>query len=152
MSMSKITPDDILESLYNLRIRESDQIKTVLELYDLEIHQKISKPDYQTLKTMVKRSIDQKLRLRNFDARNEKIETGAVVTSRRGSSGIEREKGFCYQWKAEGQCSRGDNCSFQHDEQNVQNRHQRPLRPLKHRKKKDSQRPKSIWEVCSTTV
>ena len=82
--MSKIPSDDVLESLYKLRIRESDQLKTVLELYDMEIHQKISKPDYQKLNTMVKRSIDQKLlRLRNFDARNEKIETGAVVTSRR---------------------------------------------------------------------
>ena len=47
--------------LYNLRIRESDQL-TVLELHDLEIHQKISKPDCQRLKKMVKRSRDQKLR------------------------------------------------------------------------------------------
>ena len=60
--------DDILESLYKLRIRESAQLKTVLELYDTEIHQKTSVPNYQKLKTMVKRSIDQKLRLRNFDA------------------------------------------------------------------------------------
>ena len=73
--MSKIPSDDVLESLYKLRIRESDQLKTVLELYDLEIHQKISMHHYQKLKTMVKRNIDQKLRLRNFDARNERIET-----------------------------------------------------------------------------
>ena len=38
--MTKIPPDDDLESLYKLRIRESDQLKTVLELYDMEIHQK----------------------------------------------------------------------------------------------------------------
>ena len=91
------------KSLYKLRIRESDQLKTVLELYDMEIHKKISKPNYHKLKTMVKRSIDQKLRLRDFDARNERIETGAVFTSRRGLSGIERGKGVCYQWKAKGQ-------------------------------------------------
>ena len=66
LSMSKIPSDDILESLRKLRIRESDQLKTVLELYDVEIHQKISVPNYQKLKTMVKRSIDRKLRLRNF--------------------------------------------------------------------------------------
>ena len=36
------------ESLYNLRIRESDQLKTVLELYDMEIHQKISTHNYQS--------------------------------------------------------------------------------------------------------
>ena len=93
LSMTKIPPDDILESLYQLRILESDQLTTVLELFDMEIHQKISMPNYQKLKTMVKRSKDQKLRLRTFDARSERIETGAVVTSRRRSSGIERGQG-----------------------------------------------------------
>ena len=33
-SMTKIPPDDILEILYKLRIRESDQLETVLDLYD----------------------------------------------------------------------------------------------------------------------
>ena len=60
--------------LVQIKKCESDQLKNVLELSDLEIHQKISKPEYQKLKTMVKRSIDQKLRLQNFDARNERIE------------------------------------------------------------------------------
>ena len=50
LSTTKIPPDDILESLYKLRIRESDQLKTVVELYDMEIHQKISMHDSQTLK------------------------------------------------------------------------------------------------------
>ena len=49
MFMTKVPPDDILESVYKLRIRESDQLKTVLELYDMEIHQKISRPDYQKI-------------------------------------------------------------------------------------------------------
>ena len=47
LSMSKIPSDDVLESLFKLRTRESDQLKTVQELYDLEIHQKISMPNYQ---------------------------------------------------------------------------------------------------------
>ena len=34
--------DDVLENLYKLRIRESEKLKTVLEMYDLETHQKIS--------------------------------------------------------------------------------------------------------------
>ena len=46
--------------------------------------------NYQKLKTMMKRRIDQKLRLRKFDARHEKIETGAAVKSRRGQRGVER--------------------------------------------------------------
>ena len=55
LSMAKIPHDDILEGLYKLRIRESEKIKTVLELYDLETHQKKLGPDYHRLKTMVKR-------------------------------------------------------------------------------------------------
>ena len=65
---------------------------------------------------MVKRSIDQKLRLRNFDARNDRIETGAVVRSRSGQRGVARGQWECCQWKAKVQCSRGDKCGFGHDE------------------------------------
>ena len=70
LSMTKIPPDDILEGLYKLRIRESEKLKTVLELYDLELHQKKIGPDYHKWKTMVTRSIQQNLRNSNFGARN----------------------------------------------------------------------------------
>ena len=40
LAMTKIPLDDILDWLYKLRIRESEKLRTVLELYDLEIHQK----------------------------------------------------------------------------------------------------------------
>ena len=71
--------DDVLESLYKLRVRASDQVKTVLELYDMEIHHEISMLNNHKLKTMVESSIGQKLRSRDFDARHGKIETGSVV-------------------------------------------------------------------------
>ena len=60
--MTKIPPDEILEGLYKLRIRESEKLRTVLELYDLEIHQKKLGPDYHRLKKMVKRRIEQDVR------------------------------------------------------------------------------------------
>ena len=66
--MTEIPPDDILEGFYKLRIRESEKLKTVLELYDQEIRQKKAGPDYHRLKAMVKRSIDQDLRNKNFGA------------------------------------------------------------------------------------
>ena len=75
--MTKIPPDDILEGLYKLRIRESEKLKTVLELYNMEIHQKKIGPDNHRLKTMVKRSIEQDLRNRNFGARNGNYERNA---------------------------------------------------------------------------
>ena len=79
LCMTKIPPDDILEGLYKLRIRESEKIKTVLELYDLETHQKKLGPDYHRLKTMVKRSIEQDIRNNNFGSRNGNDERNAVV-------------------------------------------------------------------------
>ena len=73
--MTKIPHDDILEGLYKLRIRESEKLKTVLELYDLETHQKKLGPDYHRLKTMVKRSIEQEIRNKNFGSTNGNYET-----------------------------------------------------------------------------
>ena len=75
----KIPPDDIFEGLYKLRIRESEKPKTILELYDLETHQKKFEPDFHRLKTMVKRSIEQDSRSRNFGARNGNDERNALV-------------------------------------------------------------------------
>ena len=66
LSMAKIPHDEILEGLYKLRIRESEKLKTVLELYDLETHQKKLGPDHHRLKTMVKRSIEEDKRNKNF--------------------------------------------------------------------------------------
>ena len=70
LSMTQIPTDDILESLCKLRIRDSEKLKTVLDLYDMKIHQKKAGPAYRRLKTMVKRSIEQNLRIKNFEARN----------------------------------------------------------------------------------
>ena len=85
--MTKMPPDDILESLYKLRIRESAQLKTMLELHDKEIHHKISIPNNQKLKTMVKK----------FDARHGKMESGAVVKSRKGRIGVAGGKRYLLQ-------------------------------------------------------
>ena len=79
LSVTKIPSDDIWEGLYKLRKRESEKLKTVLELYNMEIHQKKMGPDYQRLKTMVKRSIEHNQRIKNFEARNGNYETNPVV-------------------------------------------------------------------------
>ena len=47
LTMTQIPSDEIL------RMRESEKLKTVLELYKMEIHQKKDGPDYHRLKTMV---------------------------------------------------------------------------------------------------
>ena len=115
LSMTKIPSDDIFEGLYKLRIRESGKLKTVLELYNMEIHQKKAGSDYHTLKTMVKRSIEQDLRIKNFEARNGNYERNAVVKNQVTKQRGHRTLGDCWQWESNGQCSKGDNCSFRHD-------------------------------------
>ena len=113
--MTKIPPDNILEGLCKFRIRESEKLKTVLELYDLKTHQKKLEPDQLRLKPMVKRSIEENLRMKNFEARNANFETSAVVKNQETKQREQRILEDCWQWKADGQCSEGDNCSFRHD-------------------------------------
>ena len=100
---TKIPPDDILEGLYKLRIRESEKLKTVLELYDLEIHQKKLGPDYHILKTMVNRSIEQDIQNKNFGARNGNYEKNTVVKNQGTKQRVQRILGDCWQWETNGQ-------------------------------------------------
>ena len=115
LSMTKIPPDDILEGLYKLRIRESEKLRTVLELYDLETHQKKLGPDYHRLKAMVKRSIEQEIRNKNFGARIGNFEKNAVVKNQGIKQRVQRILGDCWQWETNGQFVKGNNCSFRHD-------------------------------------
>ena len=89
LSMTQIPSCDILESLYKLRIRESEKFKTVLELYNMEIHQKKAGLDDHRLKTMVKRSIEQNLRMKNFEAQNGNYERNVVVKNIRGQNSVD---------------------------------------------------------------
>ena len=91
LSMTRTPPDDVLESLYKLRVRKSHHFKSVFKLNDMEILQEISMPNYQKLKTMVKRRKDQNLRLRNFDAKHWKIESGAVIKFERDCQALTEE-------------------------------------------------------------
>ena len=48
--ISETPQDDVLESLYKMRIRDSELLKTVLAPYDQDIEQKDFPPSYQKLK------------------------------------------------------------------------------------------------------
>ena len=152
LSMSKVPTDDVLERLYKLRIRESAKLKTVL---DIQIHQKISMPNYQKLKTMMKRRKDQKLRLRNFDARHGRIETGAVTKNQKGTSGVEGGKGTCYQWKEKGQCSKGDHCRFRHESNDLAQKPEHtaatPSEPSFSRGRRVSRKRSILRQPCKTS-
>ena len=64
---------------------------------------------------MVKRSIEQNFRNKNFGARNGNYEKNAVVKNKGTKQREQRILGDCWQWEFNGQCSKGDNCSFRQD-------------------------------------
>ena len=55
------------------------------------------------------------MRTKNFEARNGRYETSAVFKNQGATQREQRGQGECWQWKGNGQCSKGDNCSFRHD-------------------------------------
>ena len=112
LSTTKIPFDDILKSVNKFRIPESEKLKTVLKLYNMEIHQKKAGPDYHRLKTLVKRSIKQNLRMKNFESRNGNFETSAVVNNQWSKQRGQRTLGDCWQWEANGQCSKRRQLQF----------------------------------------
>ena len=92
------------------------QLKAFLELYDMEIYQKISMTNYPKLKTMVKRSIDRETSFPKLWR-----QTRGILKQEQWSR-IERAwvalkggKGICYQWKEKGQCWKGNECCFRHE-------------------------------------
>ena len=72
-------------------------------------------PYYHRLTTMVKRSIEQNLRMMNFEARNGNYGRSAVVKNSGTKQREQTSLGNCWKWQANGQCSKGGNCSFRHD-------------------------------------
>ena len=53
--------------------------------------------------------------MKNSEARNGNYDTNAVVKNQGTKQCEQRTLGDCWQWKANGKCSKGDNCSFRHD-------------------------------------
>ena len=88
LTMTKIPSDDILEGLYKLRIRESEKLKTVLELYNIQIEDN------------GKKSIEQNVRMKNFEARNGIYERSAVVKNQGTKQREQRTLGDCWQWES----------------------------------------------------
>ena len=64
---------------------------------------------------MVKRSIVQEIRNKNFGARSGNFEKNAVVKNQGTKQRVQRILGDCWQWETNGQCVKGNKCSFRHD-------------------------------------
>ena len=86
--------NNVLDSLYKMRIRGSAQLQTVSAMYQQKIDQNRSMPSYQWLMSRVRRHIGQTIRTRNFSVSNERIETGVLVKCQKGKNVcVERRMG-----------------------------------------------------------
>ena len=87
-------------------------------------------PIIKKLITMVKRSIDQKLRLRNFDARNERTETEQWLRNEGVNVVLKEDQENAISGKQKDSVREEANVVSRTMRISVQNRHQKPLHPL----------------------
>ena len=113
--MTKIPSDDILEGLYKLRIRGSEKLKTVLELYDEETHQKKLGPDYHRLKTYGEKKCRERFTKQEFCGQKRKFGSKRRGQESGNKTACTKNSWRFWQWESNGQCSKRDNCSFRHD-------------------------------------
>ena len=105
--------DMILEGLYMSKLQNCVQLQTVLALYDQETARN-KEPKLFTIKDNCKTS-------HWSGDENSKLQTGTMLWKGDQSPRVKKErkpalKGNweCFQWKAHGQCSKGDSYSFNH--------------------------------------
>ena len=58
---------------------------------------------------------EEDIRNKNMGTRNGNFEKNAVVKNQGTKQRVQRILGDCWQWETNGQCVKGDNCSFRHD-------------------------------------
>ena len=99
-----------------VQVKIAVQIQTVLALYGQETPRNNGQPRYQMLEASLRLHVDQTMRTRNFRARNDTVERGAITKGRKGKKAyVVTKVGECFQSKAHGQRSKGDLCSFIHE-------------------------------------
>ena len=116
LTVGEMSSPSILEGLYKSKSQNSVQLQIVMALFDQDVARNNRPLNHQQLKTAAKLHNDQMMRNWNFRIRNEVVERGSVTESQKGNKACgEMKVRECFQWKAHGQCSTGDSCSFSHD-------------------------------------
>ena len=114
LSKTKIPSDDILERLYKLRKRVWEPQDRIGIIWPGD-----SSEEKRTIITDWKRwwkEVSSKIyEIRILAPEMEILKENAVVKNQGTKQRVQRILGDCWQWEANGQCSKGDNCSFRHD-------------------------------------
>ena len=105
----------ILEGLYKSKVQDSVELQTVLALYNQETFQNNGETSYLRLKASLQLHIDQMMRTRKFRVWSDVVERRSVTKSQKRKERLRREESGRV-FSVRGQCSKGDSCSFSHDQ------------------------------------
>ena len=83
--------------------------------------------------------------MQNFGIINGNFEKNAVVKNQGTKQREQRSLGDCWQWKADGQCSKGDTGSFRHDK----DKRAKSTQPNPSQKSSAQQNVKNSWRTRS---
>ena len=125
-SKTKIPSDDILESLYKLRIGESDQLKKKIGI----VRHGKSSEDIDAQSSKVEDGGEEKHRSETSIAKFRR--QGAMVKGRRDLVALEDDKEFAGNGKQQDSAREKIVVVSDTTGKSVQNRHQKPLHPLSH--------------------
>ena len=101
LSINDMPSNEILESLYRMRIEQKDMA-----------------PSYPKLKTMVKRFLDQKTRapILRTEMKGPSQEHRVKARAKGNESLLNGSRAIAISGKQKGKCTKGRSCSFRHDE------------------------------------
>ena len=117
--------ENVLEGLDKMKLQGSEQFQIVLAVNNQELNRDEERRALKKLRTMV---IDQMTRTRKSKPRSERIGTGVVVNSQQGRKvSVDKKAGERFQWKATGQCSKGNSKRHNHGSPFWVKEHNHPL-------------------------
>ena len=109
---SRPPSDKVQEGLYVSKLQDFPQVQTIMALFNQDILRGGGQRDYHRLRMCVKLHIEQAQRSNNFRIQSVVTEPVAVTGGKGQNSFTKWKTGECFQWKANGSCSKGDSCSF----------------------------------------
>ena len=71
LSMTEVPDEDTLEKVYKKQVHHSEDLKPLMALYQRDTVQIVEAASYSRLKEVVRQHVEQKIRDKSFNARNE---------------------------------------------------------------------------------
>ena len=117
LNVRTLPEEAFLESLFRKQLEKSEQLKTVMALYQQDYTQRGEKKSYQKLRDILRVHLEKKLLDKNKNAWTNNLDGKAFAGNKgggkkNGQPSDNARTGDCRQWRNEGTCSRGSTCPW----------------------------------------